>query len=378
MMNMDGQYILVVEDHPSLLAAIQAILDGEGYTVVTATDGVQALQVLEEVRVNLILADIMMPRMDGYALYEAVRSRSEWTTIPFIFLTAKATKKDILKGKALGPDDYITKPFDSDELVVTVRSRLQRVQDIRAASQAEFDQLKQQIVTVLGHELRTPLSYVLGYTDLALQDVPSCSPETLQQFLSAIKNGADRLTRLVEDLLLLVEVDTGQIVHDMRVLAEVHRHVAAVVEQAVQLHEEHAMARGVTLQVQVEPDLPPVRLYEPYIVNALGRLVDNGIKFSRGEDKQVMVIARAKDGWVEFSVSDQGIGIAPEEIPHLFQRFRQIGRPKMQQQGVGLGLAIASDLVHIHGGDIIVESSLGRGSVFKIRLPVAGEPAAET
>jgi len=367
----DGQRILIVEDNEPLLAAIQDVLETEGYVAFTATDGVRALQVMEDVRPDLIVADIMMPRMDGYDLYEEVRARPEWVPIPFIFLTAKADKEDVLMGRSLGAEDYITKPFDPQELLVAVRARLGRALAIREVTEAEFDQLKRQITTVLGHELRTPLTYVRGYTELALDDVSSLSPDDIQMFLLGIKQGADRLNRLVDDLLLLVRLDTGQMARDFRLVAQVCHDLGEILERTARQYEQQVADCGVTLETKVEPDLPPVLLCDPLFTDALGRLVDNGIRFCRGEGKRVTVSARVDDGWVEVAVSDNGMGIPPEEMPHLFERVRQVGRQQMEQQGAGLGLAIAWELIHLHGGEIIVESTPGEGSTFTIRLPVA-------
>jgi two-component system sensor histidine kinase/response regulator len=122
---MGKQQILVVDDREALLAAIRDILEIEGYTILTATNGMKALEVMEETRPDLIVADILMPQMDGYAFYEAVRARQEWTSIPFIFLTAKAEREDVSKGMDLGAEEYITKPFDPQELLQAVRARLE-------------------------------------------------------------------------------------------------------------------------------------------------------------------------------------------------------------------------------------------------------------
>jgi two-component system sensor histidine kinase/response regulator len=365
------QRILVVEDHEALLAAIQDILETEGYTVLTATDGLQALQVMEKTPPDLIVADIMMPRMDGHAFYEAVRGRPEWVPIPFIFLTAKAEREDVLKGKRLGAEDYLTKPFDPQELAIAVRARLERAQAIRKTTEAEFEKLKNQITTILGHELRTPLTYVLGYTDLALDDAASLSPEDLQEVLQGVKRGADRLTRLVEDLLFLVRLDTGQAREEFHLLGQARRDFGAIVERTVHQYEELAAERSVILETEIAPDLPAVQLCEPFFVDALSRLLDNGIKFSKREGGQVTVSVEAKDKWVEVAVQDKGVGIAAEEIPHLFERFRQIGRDEMEQQGTGLGLATAQELARLHDGEITVDSKPGEGSIFTIRLPVA-------
>jgi CheY-like chemotaxis protein len=138
---MGGQRVLVVEDYRPLLAGIRGILEAEGYTVSAATDGVQALRVMEEdIHPDLIISDILMPRMDGYAFYEAIRARPEWPFIPFIFLTVKAEEGDVLKGKTLGVEDYITKPFGPQELVVAVRAWLERARATRWATKEELEQ----------------------------------------------------------------------------------------------------------------------------------------------------------------------------------------------------------------------------------------------
>ena len=121
---MSEQRILVVEDHEPLLMAVQDILEAEGYIVNTATDGAEALHLVEENRPDLVLTDILMPRMDGYALCEALRARPEWESIPIIFVTARAEIEDELKGKALGATNYITKPFSPDRLLTAVCSSL--------------------------------------------------------------------------------------------------------------------------------------------------------------------------------------------------------------------------------------------------------------
>ncbi len=123
---MSNDRILVVEDYEPLLVGIQDILETEGYTVFTATDGRKALQMMEQACPGLIVADIMMPAMDGYALFEAVRAKPEWTLIPIVFLTSKAEKEDLLRGKKLGVDGYITKPFDPDKLLTMVHTLLTR------------------------------------------------------------------------------------------------------------------------------------------------------------------------------------------------------------------------------------------------------------
>ncbi len=367
---MTAPRILVVEDHEPLLRAIQKILEQAGYSVLTATDGQKGLEVMERVRPDLIAADIMMPNMDGYEFYQAVRARPDGLTIPFVFLTARTTREDILRGKGLGAEDYLTKPFDPEELLVVVRSRLRRAEEVQQATASEFDRLKQQIVTVLSHELRTPLTYITGYTEMALEELPSLSPQDLQQFLEGIRRGSERLNQLVQDFLTLIRLDTGQAATEFRLLVRPHGNFAELVRQTVSRYEPLATQHNVRLEVRVPSQLPPVPLCEPFFTDALGRLIDNGIKFSSRKGKRVMVEVGMSEEWVEVSVADNGVGIRPEDIPHLFERFRQIDRECMEQQGVGLGLAIARELIRLHSGEITVESVYGAGSRFTIRLPL--------
>jgi signal transduction histidine kinase len=334
-------------------------------------DGVEALKVMEQARPNLVLVDIMMPRMDGYALYKAIRSRSEWVPIPVIFLTAKAEREDVLKGKGLGAEDYITKPFETEELLVTVRARLERAEAIQEVADQEFEHLKQQIVTILGHELRTPLTYVAGYTELALEEVPHLSPDEFQEFLLGIKKGADRLNRLVEDMLLMVHLDTGQIDQSFRVMSRVYEDLGPMLEKGVEPYRQEALARGIVLETDIDGDLPAVRLCEEYFLDALRRLIGNAIKFSGANGERVTISARTVDGWIEVAVEDEGVGIPQDKLSRLFQRFQQIDRHLMEQQGVGVGLSIAMELIHLHRGEINVDSQVGEGSTFTIRLPAA-------
>jgi signal transduction histidine kinase len=363
--------ILVVEDNLPLLYGLRDLLEREGYEVLTARNGMEALEIMAKTRPDLIISDIMMPRMDGYAFYEAVRSKPEWVLIPFIFLTAKGSLEDIIQGKSLGVEDYITKPFDARELLAVVRSRLERAKAIREATEAKVEKLKEQIITALSHELRTPLTYVVGYTELALEDLKSFTPNALQDYLLEVKRGADRLVKLVEDFLLLIQIDTGRAMEQFQRFSEIRSDLADIVGKVVEKYRPLAESKGVRLEYQVTFPVPPVRILEPLFVDALGRLVDNAIKFSLREEKEVAVSLRRGEEFVEIAVKDKGIGIPPEEISNLFERFRQIGRERTEQQGLGLGLAIAHEIISLHGGKIGVESEPGLGSTFTIYLPPA-------
>jgi signal transduction histidine kinase len=368
---MKKKQILVVEDHDLLLLAIRDILEVEGYKVVTATDGMDALEKMENWTPDLIIADISMPRMDGYKFFEEVHTNPEWVPIPFVFLTARAEREDRLKGKAMGAEDYIVKPFDPQELVVVVNSRIGRAQAIREATETEFEDLKRDIITLLSHELRTPLTSVYGYTELALEEAADLPPGDFQQFLSGIKKGADRLTRMVEDLMMVVRLDTGELEREFELLAAIEDDVEEIVKRVVRIESSKAEEHGIDLDVEVPEPLPPVLVHEYFLIDALSRLVDNAIKFSGKGEKRVLVTTAINDEEIEIAVKDWGVGIPTDQIPYLFERFRQIDRQKMEQQGTGLGLVIAESLVKCMNGHITVDSAYQEGSTFTIHLPLA-------
>jgi len=363
--------ILVVEDHELLLRAIRDILEVEGYEVITAVDGLDGLEKMEALMPDLIVADISMPRMDGFQFFEIVRQRPEWLPIPFVFLTARAEREARLRGKAMGAEDYLTKPFDPQELIVVVSSRIGRATAIRQASENEFEELKQQIITLLSHELRTPLTSVYGYTELALAEAHTLPESDFQQFLVGIKKGADRLTSLVEDLLMMVRLESGQLAREFRLLGLVHNDVNTVVEQAVKLHTIKATAKGIALHYEPHVVPLPVKIYEPFLTNAIARLLDNAIKFSRDKGKNIYIQVSSSDNNIHIAITDEGVGIPPEQLNKLFESFRQINRAKMEQQGRGLGLVIARSQIECMQGSVSVASVFGEGSTFTIQLPIA-------
>jgi len=368
-----GKTILVVEDHDLLLFAMRDMLEAEDYKVVTATDGVDALDKMQSITPDLIIADISMPRMDGYTFFEEVHAVPAWVPIPFVFLTARAEQEDRLRGKALGAEDYIIKPFDPQELLVVVNSRIGRAQEIRAATATEFDDLKQQIITLLSHELRTPLTSVYGYTELALEEATGLPPGDFQQFLQGIKKGADRLTQLVEDLLMVVRLDSGELQREFDQLGSVQDGIMGMVRRAARAQAGKFSDQDVTIVVDVEEGLPPVLVHEYFVSDALARLVDNAVKFTRTSPKRIRLGARVDGDKVAIEVQDWGVGIAPDQMDRLFERFGQLNRHQMEQQGTGLGLVIAQELVRCMGGTITVASSRDEpsGSTFTILLPIA-------
>lgn len=367
---MASSLILVVEDNLALLEGIQDLLEVSGYRVMIAESAEQALSLLGESQPDLIISDIMMPGMDGYQLYEEVRKRNELVDVPFVFLTARGDKSDIRRGKELGADDYITKPFEEEDLLVVVRAKLARRRAIEQRLDARFTDLKRTILNTLSHEFRTPLTYVLNYAELLESEGDEISSEEFQQFMQGIHRGAERLNRLVTDFITLVELETGEVEtvyrHRRRELQDVGPWLRVVVRR----QEDAARKRNLDLVLDVPDDLPVIMADERYLADAIGRLVENAIKFSKSTSRAIYVTARADERELQISVRDEGVGIRKEEVASLFSVFHQVDRQKLEQQGAGSGLAICRGLVGLHQGEVSVESEPGVGSTFTIRLPI--------
>jgi two-component system sensor histidine kinase/response regulator len=359
--------ILIVDDDPVVQSSVADILRIAGYGYLTAVNGIEALQLMEQQRPDLIVADIMMPEMDGYELYEAIRENPAWIPIPFVFLSAKGEQKDIRKGYGLGADHYLTKPFEPEDLLTIVQARLKRAAEIRSITQQELEQTKERLMTIIEHELTGPLSRVYGFVSMLEDGYHAMDDYVIQKLLRDTRQSTARLVRLVEDLMLLMNIDSGLMEIEIARYREpvaVEQIVGDVVGQLQPLAEN----RDVSIAVSCEANLV-VSGMPHYIEDIVRRLLDNAIKFSKPEG-HVWIEANAADDMGILSVRDDGIGIPPDGLSQLFQRFEQIAQDESEERGAGLGLAIAGQLVRLHGGDIRVESRLGEGSTFTVALPL--------
>jgi two-component system sensor histidine kinase/response regulator len=367
---LEKSVVLVVEDDLNLLEGIRTVLELDGYAVLTAENGVQALEVLRKtpLRPDLIVSDIMMPHMNGLDLLTAVREEPDWISIPFIFLTALSDRRDKLMGKKLGVDDYVVKPFDTEDLLVAVESRLKRHKAMDQVQRTLVDEMKRRILIILNHEFRTPLTFVVAYADM-LSNAGSynLSTEEILEFLKGVNTGAVRLRRLIENFIQLVELETGTAERTYQTRRAPIENVASLLYDAKMSvftsDVEH------TCTIQVDSQLPTFLGDVAYLKVALVQLLDNAIKFSPN-NLNITMGANADDEWLYLWVKDNGRGITPEEQVKIWDTFYQIDRDINEDQGAGSGLAIARGIAELHGGTTIVQSEPGKGSTFSIAIPL--------
>lgn len=365
-----GARILVVEDDLNLLEGIQTVLELDNYSVLCAENGRQALEMLQggAPLPDLIVSDIMMPQMDGIEFLKAVRRTEAWNGIPFIFLTARGEKQDILRGKQLGVDDYLVKPFDAQDLVVTIENKLERMRRVTGMGVRGMEELKQRILMILNHEFRTPLTYVVAYADMLDEaNHSTISDDDMSTFLRGVSTGAVRLRRLIETFIQLVEMETGEakrtydlrkaLVHDARALWETALRDMQVVRPLPQQFE-----------LIIDP-VPSFLADETYLRLALVHLIDNASKFSPA-NSTITLGAYAENGTVCLWIQDRGRGIDPSQHERIWDTFYQVERRRHEDPGTGSGLAIVRNVAGLHGGKATVQSNLGEGSRFSICIPV--------
>ncbi len=369
---MSREKILVVEDDVNLLAGIRDILELDEYDVVTAENGEEGLNVLnnDTTPPDLIVSDIMMPEMDGIEFLTSIRENHRFLTIPFIFLTAKGEKQDIQLGKKLGVDDYVVKPFNAEDLLVAVESRLNRHRTLNQVHAGEVTNIRDNILTILNHEFRTPLTFVVAYADM-LDDFSSddnSGASDMVTFLQGVQSGAERLRRLIENFIVLVELETGTARNTFEFRKRPVEDVRPIFERAISATAKyHADDRPVELDIAA--DLPEFVGDEEFLTIALTHLIDNAFKFS-DPGKPIHAGCRIEGDEVRFWVQDFGRGMVAEEHSKIWQTFYQIDRQQHEDQGAGSGLAIVRGIAKLHSGCAEVSSTVGEGSTFSLQVPV--------
>src|SRR5690606_37609854 len=277
--------ILAVEDDANLLEGIRIILEIDGYEVYTAENGLEALEILRSAPVapDLILSDIMMPHMTGTELLAAVRQEARWLSIPFIFLTARGEKADIHLAKEMGVEDYIVKPYDPVDLLIAIRSRLRRKEEIEALHNTAMTQMKRNILTILNHEFRTPLTFVVAYADMLNTPEPDrLGDSEMLSFLKGISSGAERLRNLIENFILLVELETGEAKETFERRKQPISNLQPILEAArAHVFEQEGVYH--VCDLRIADNLSMFYGDEDYLKRAVIHLLSNAVKFSPAE-----------------------------------------------------------------------------------------------
>lgn len=366
--------ILFVEDNRDLRKNAALVLELEGYQVQVARDGREALDLLEGgLLPDLIVSDIMMPRMDGYAFFEAVRRLPRLTAVPFIFLTARGSRRDISTGRMMGADDYLVKPFEPEDFIIAVENKLRRTAAIRAQAVAGLDDARRMLIQLLSHELRTPLTYVTGGFALLAEELEmqqTLGPSNdIRISLDLIQSGTLRLNRLAEQMVLYSQLISGYVAQQVSEMSE-ELVLEFVIHDALELLNKYAQNRRVTVRtIGTSPDhLALVSGVKDLLVTAIAEVFRNAVQYSH-EGGEVEVHFGARDGSSAIIVTDRGLGIGQQDLTTIWDVLIQSDRDRNEQQGIGMGLPIARGIIEAHGGQIALHSVAGEGTQVTISLP---------
>lgn len=353
--------ILIVDDQSANRRVVSTLLTREGYHVVAASSGEEALACYDESEPDLILLDMMMPGMDGFEVLAALKERG--LGVPVVFVTAAHDRDLLLRAFDAGVVDYVTKPFLSEELLARVnahvglkltRDRLQRVASER-----------QQLVNLVAHDLKNPLSSVLFASDILRNN--GCRPERIPRYLEMIHESADDALGYIRHYL---EAQAGAARGPGETAASAD--LGETLAWLAQRYEFQLDAHGIALEVSAPPAGTRVAI-DPRVLRQLSEnLVSNAMKYApRGE---LLLAARpGAPGFWQLVAADRGPGIPAYQQRELFKPFTRLGDAAEDGVSDGLGLSLAKQIVANAGGQLWYEDRDGGGSVFVIELPAADD-----
>ncbi len=397
--------ILIVDDNPNNLFTLRALLETSlNAEVIEAQSGFDALERVSESAIDLILLDIQMPDLNGFDVARLIRNRPKFANIPIIFLTAVYKSEDFKQqGFESGAIDYLTKPIDDTILITRVKAylrvieaeresnrrlsalnaRLQAEIDARKRAEAVLEDLNRQLqdasrhktdyLSSMSHELRTPLNALIGYLSLAVNDLQREVAEEKLQNLTKANQTARVILQLINDVLDFAKIEAGK----MDTLIE-EVDLVEILEDVAITAEGLLLNKPVELKTEIDADLPSVQSDYTKIKQMLNNLVGNAIKFTT----QGSVTLRARPernpaSAIRIEVQDTGMGIPQEKLGSVFESFKQVDSSINKKfGGTGLGLTITKQFCDMLGIEIGVNSELGRGSTFWLRIP-AEEAAAD-
>jgi light-regulated signal transduction histidine kinase (bacteriophytochrome) len=362
--------ILIVDDQPNNLRLLSTLLTTQGYSVRKAINGQMAvLSVLTEMP-DLILLDIRMPDMDGYEVCLELKSNPNTQHIPIIFISALDEVLDKVKAFSIGAVDYITKPFQSAEVLARVENQLsiQRLQKELKQRNAELESVNQELLRsnrdleqfsyMVSHDLQQPLQSVTGFVRLISFKYQDSLPRDVQEYLKRIGDAGSRMQKLIQALLDYARIDQQEPSFKPVDCNEVLRQVSENLFQAIN-------DRGVELSYQ---ELPTVIGDEMLLMQLFQNLLSNGMKFIASDTKpHLQISVTATENYWTFGVKDNGIGIKKENLERIFEAFERL-HSNTEYAGTGIGLATCKKIVALHEGKIWVESNFGQGTTFYFTL----------
>ncbi len=379
MSDLQKPIILIVDDVPKNLQVLGTILYQQGCEIAMADSGASALETLAELKPAMILLDVMMPEMDGYEVCERIKSNPSTKDIPVIFLTAKTETEDIVKGFKMGAVDYLTKPFNSEELIARVRTQLElhdktqqlielnatleekvaeRTEDLNKANLQlkQLDNSKSYFLSLLAHELNTPLTGIDGYVKLLKMSVKD---EEQIEYLEAIRDSANRLHRFSNFSQLITRIQTDTY----------HFHIEDIplkllINAALLSAESNLCERNISIIQNIPSEDVTVKGDSFLIQKVIEIILDNAMKYSEQNSDITINLYKTEDD-VRLDIIDRGVGFTKESLNNVFAFFES-DNLMSHGEGLGLGLATAKIIMDSHNAVIRAQNNIDSGATLSL------------
>jgi signal transduction histidine kinase len=371
--------ILVVDDDFVLRVMMRGELEHEGYTVVEAADGEEAFKLCGEQQFDLLIVDVVMPRMNGFELCQALRAQPSTAFVPILMATGLDDVASISKAYDVGATDFIAKPLTWIMLIHRVRYMLRAgraftafrenqerlLKAIEAAENA--NRSKTDFLANMSHELRTPLNAIIGFSELIRERLYGPISDKYLEYIVHIGESGTHLLEIINDILEYSKAEVKRLV-----LSEEELDISTVVALAASVVEEMARKAEIDYRVTVADGMPPFIGDQVKLRQILINLLGNAVKFTPAGGSISLEAGRDADGSLYFLVRDTGIGIPADKMAIAMAPFGQIESGLARRNGgTGLGLPLSTALVELHGGKLVLTSEVGKGTEARASFPAS-------
>jgi signal transduction histidine kinase len=346
--------ILIVDDAVDTVELLRKRFHSEGYDTAEANDGEEALQKVEQYHPDLIVLDVMMPKLDGYEVCRRLKADENTKYVPVLMLTAKGEIENKVKGLEIGADDYLPKPFDYKELSARVKSLLSIKEAREKLVEEEKSEAMEKMMDEVAHEIRNPLASIGGFAKRVYDKLPGGDPN--KKYMEMIMDDVLKLEDMVKQL---IELKTVAICY----LESTD--INDVIIEAIELYEEELAEKGIVVKTELMDNPPLISGDKEQLKVAISNLIKNSIEAMQESPKVLKIATSISDGRLVIEVSDTGKGIPKDKLKSIFHPFYT-----SKIYGPGLGLTFTLKIIQQHRGTISVESEPGKGTMFTIRLPV--------
>jgi len=378
------EVILIVDDNQDNSELLKRRLERREFTCPVANNGRQALDIVKASPPDLILLDVMMPEMDGLEVLKILRRTYTAVELPVLMVTAKNAHEDIINAFEAGANDYIEKPVDFPVMLARIKHHLQhkKLDDEFKLSQHQLleqnrlldtsNQHKVNFLSSMSHELRTPLNAILGYSEVLIDGMMGNLTDKQKEYCQEIYDSGSFLLIIINDLLDLSKIESGKLELDMQ-----PTDIELLVSSVIGLIREKANRHGIKVCTSVQNDLAPVIVDPLRLKQILVNLLTNAVKFTDAGSEVHLDIVLEDTKHLVINVTDEGCGIPQKDLDRIFLPFEQAetSLQRKKVEGTGLGLALVNKLAFLHGGKVEVESVLGQGSRFTVKLPYVNPPS---